>query len=1046
MHRTLSRQLRRFCDIESSESLNRLLEEASALSKDDNLSSEMKNLLSGLEGFLGRVDATYEQYDRDLDLSIRSLEIGSSELTHVNDRMRDDIVSRNHVLKSLREAASHLMVHHKAGIKLPDEDDLEGLSDLLPELVKEQEAHQLELSNLRFAMDQHAIVSITDTDGRITYVNDKFCDISGYERAFLIGKNHNLIKSEYHPKAHFENLWQTITAGKVWHGEMCNTAKDGTNYWVDLTIVPFLNQDYRPFQYIAIRTEVTEQKSLAEKIESSERNYRMAVNSLNEVIFRTDENGVLTFLNPAWTEITGFSIEESLGQCYLTFVFEKDAADARQSFELLIKSNAPYTKHQRRFRTITGGYRWLDVYAQVEKDEYGKVVGLTGRLDDVTEQRNATELLKDNFSFVDALFESIPLPVYLKDYQGKYERLNNAFCKLFSINAIDYVGKTVHDILNAKDAHIEKALDNKLLIEGGTQIYEALLERRNNNEIDVLYSKAALYKPDGSMRGIVGTIVDISDQKSAERTLLTAKQAAESANRSKTDFLANMSHEIRTPMNSIIGMTELVLDSPLDTHQREYLSIVNTSADALLDIINDILDFSKIEAEKMLIESISFDLRQLLLDNLRSLSFRAQEKNLELVLDIDPEIPDRILGDPGRIRQVLLNLIGNAIKFTAHGEIIVRTKVIALDSKNLKINIDVIDTGVGIPVEMQDKVFEAFTQEDSSTTRKFGGTGLGLSITKNLINLMGGEISLVSEVNKGSTFSILLNLSVDDNAQEKIISAKPLALTAKKILLVDDNITNLTILKKIFEQLGAHVILKNSGKETIEFFKQDTNGIDCIILDCVMPELDGFQTAAALFGIENAKHVPIIMLSSSSRSNDFESYKTSTNIRDYILKPANPDEIHLAVSAAINHQPAALSPLFVTQNVTIPPAHSMHILLVEDNALNQKLATALLKKWGHHFDIANNGLEALEWHAKETYDLILMDLQMPIMGGYDVTNIIRNREKNPLVKKSTIVAMTANAQEGDREQCIAHQMDDYLSKPFKINDLNEILKKYATKN
>jgi two-component system, sensor histidine kinase and response regulator len=1044
MHRTLSRQLRRFCDIESSESLDRLLKAAAALSKNESLSPEIKSVMSGLEGFLGRVDATYKQYDRDLELRTRSIEIGSSELTLVNDRVRDDILSRNHILTSLRETANHLMANHKTGIKLPAEDDLEGLSNLLPNLVKEQEARQLELSNQRFAMDQHAIVSITDTDGKILYVNDKFCTISGYERSFLIGKNHSLINSGKHSKEFFADMWQTISAGKVWHGEICSKAKNGVNYWVDVTIVPFLDQQNKPYQYIAIRTEVTERKHLAEKIEISERQYRNAVNSLNEVIFRTDENGIWTFLNPAWTEITGFSVEDSLGQCYLDFVHDTDAAAARDSFAMFIKSNVSYTKHQTRYRTSTGGYRWLDVYALIDKDENGKVIGMTGRLDDITEQRNATALLRDNFSFVDALFESIPLPVYLKDDQGKFERLNKAFCKLFSIRAVDYMGKTAYDLLNAKDASVQEELERKLIKDGGTQLYEASIGLHNNNkEFDALYSKAALYKPDGSIRGIVGTIVDISDQKSAERALLLAKQAAESASRSKSDFLANMSHEIRTPMNSIMGMTHLVLDSQLDAHQREYLSIVNTSADALLNIINDILDFSKIEADKMSIESISFDLRQLILDTLRSMSLRAQEKNLELTLDLDPKIPSRLLGDPGRLRQVLLNLIGNAIKFTLHGEITVSTLVTFLDSKNLSIIIDVSDTGVGIPVQMQDKVFEAFTQEDGSTTRKFGGTGLGLSITKNLVNLMGGDISLVSEVNKGSVFSIRLDLDVDDSTQEKIIPAKPLALTAKKILLVDDNITNLTILKKIFERLGADTVFKNSGKEAIEFFDQDTNGIDCIILDCVMPELNGFETAAALFNIENAKHVPIIMLSSSSRTDDFESYKTSTNIWDYILKPASPDDIHLAVSEAINQKPASLNPLIAVEQVATPETHSLHILLVEDNPLNQKLATALLKKWGHHFDIANNGLEALEWHAKETYDLILMDLQMPMMGGYEATSIIRQREKSSFVKKSTIIAMTANALEGDREECIAHQMDDYVSKPFKIDDFQAILKKYV---
>jgi CheY-like chemotaxis protein len=244
--------------------------------------------------------------------------------------------------------------------------------------------------------------------------------------------------------------------------------------------------------------------------------------------------------------------------------------------------------------------------------------------------------------------------------------------------------------------------------------------------------------------------------------------------------------------------------------------------------------------------------------------------------------------------------------------------------------------------------------------------------------------------------------------------------------------------------LGADTVLKKSGNEVLQYFANNTNGIDCIIMDCVMPELTGFETAAALFHIENAKNIPIVMLSSSSRANDFQSYKTSTNIRDYILKPANPDEIHLAVSAAMNPKSATFNPLVASeQMITTPSMHSMHILLVEDNPLNQKLATALLKKWGHHFDIANNGIEALEWHAKETYDLILMDLQMPVMGGYEATSIIREREKSSLVKKSVIIAMTANALEGDREQCIAHQMDDYLSKPFKIDALQALLKKYV---
>lgn len=1046
MHRTLSRQLRRFCEIDSSESLGQLLKAAAVVSDDAPLPAEMKKFLSGLEGFLERVDATYEQYDRDLDLRTRSLELGSEELTQVNERMRKDIISRNHVLSSLREAASNLIKHNEAGLKLPAEDDLEGLSELLPDLVKQQEARRLELFNQRFAMDQHAIVSITDTNGLILYVNDKFCAISGYDRSTLIGKNHRIINSGQHSKEFFANLWQTISSGKVWHGEICNTAKKGTNYWVDVTIVPFLDQLGKPYQYIAIRTEVTERKRLAEKIEISEKQYRTAVNSLKEVIFRTDASGNWTFLNPAWTEITGFPIEDSLGKCHLDFIYEKDALVAQQGFEVFIKGNDNYTKHQTRYRTTSGGYRWLDTYAQIVKDEEGKVIGLTGRLNDITEQRQASAQLRENFSFIDALFESIPLPVYLKDAQGKYERLNKAFCKLFSIRAEDYVGKTVHDLLNEKDADLQSALDRLLMDNGGTQLYEALLELPGQGEFDALYSKAALNKPDGTLRGLVGTIVDISDQKTAERALLQAKKAAESASVSKSNFLANMSHEIRTPMNSIIGMTQLVLDTPLDKHQREYLDIVNASADALLDIINDILDFSKIEAGKMSIEAIPFDLRRLILDTLRSLSLRAQEKNLELALDIDPKIPQQMLGDPGRIRQVLLNLIGNAIKFTNQGEVVVSAQIMTsdfLDAKKLKVNIMIKDTGIGIPMQMQDKIFEAFIQEDGSTTRKFGGTGLGLSITKSLVNMMGGDISLESETSKGSLFSVTLSLGIDETLQQKMVETKPASLIAKKIMLIDDNQTNLTILKKTFERFGAFSVSKNSGKDAIEYFKAEKNDIDCIILDCVMPEINGFDTASALFELEHAKNVPIIMLSSSSRMIDVDKYKATTNIKDYLLKPASHDEIRTAVSTVIGLQDSSSSKVISSAPKVQTTAASMHILLVEDNPLNQKLATALLKKWGHRYDIANNGLEALEWHEKETYDLILMDLQMAEMGGFEATEIIREREKSRLLKRTPIIAMTANAMEGDKELCLEHQMDDYLSKPFKMEAFQKILGKYA---
>jgi two-component system sensor histidine kinase/response regulator len=1043
MHPTLSRQLRRVGHIKNGEALEKLLLAASDLSTQTGLPPELTSFLSTLPDFLARVDATYEQCDRDLDLRSRSLEISSIELTKVNERMRADIVGRNHVLTSLRKAASNLLTHNINGLVLPAEDDLVGLSDLLPDLVKHQEISRLELFNQRFAMDQHAIVSITDTNGYILYVNDKFCNISGYDRESLLGKRHKVISSDVHSDEFFSELWKTISSGKVWHGEICNKAKDNHDYWVDATVVPFLDMDEQPYQYIAIQTDITERKHMAENVEMSERQYRTTVNSLKEVIFRMDSKGNWTFLNTAWTEITGFTVQESLGRNYLDYVFERDSDAVRRAFDALIDGVDSNTKHQMRCRTRDGGYRWLDVYTQIDRDEQGHVVGLTGGLNDITAQRQATVQLKENLSFIDTLFESIPLPVYLKDAKGSYLRLNKAFCNLFQIKAVDYIGKTVQDVLAKEDAALQENNDRQLMQSGGTQIYETTLTLANGQQLDALYSKATLHKTDGTLQGLLGTIVDISNQKKAERTLLQAKTVAESASQSKSDFLANMSHEIRTPMNSIIGMTQLVLDTELNKHQREYLGIVNTSADALLDIINAILDFSKIEAGKMTIEAIPFDLRRLILDTLRSLSIRAQEKNIELALDISPEIPYQTLGDPGRIRQVLLNLIGNAIKFTKFGEVIVHARVLSLQKTDLFLEVSVSDTGVGIPINKQGMIFEAFVQEDGSTTRKFGGTGLGLSITKSLVNMMGGEIHLISEINQGSNFIFTLHLGLDESYQIQMPVLPPTSLASKKIMLVDDNQTNLTILKTIFERLGTTPILQHSGKAAIEYFKMGNTKVDCILLDCVMPDFNGFETAAELYLLEQSKNIPIIMLSSSSRMLDIEQFKNSVNINDYLLKPTSQEEIHATISTVFNKK------ITIDRKSIIPPRSinniipSLQILLVEDNILNQKLAVSLLKKWGHEVDIASDGIECLEWHSRKKYDLILMDLQMPNMGGFEATAHIRKREfiENPN-RRTPIIAMTANAMEGDREQCINNQMDDYLSKPFRIDAFQQLLKKY----
>jgi PAS domain S-box-containing protein len=640
MHKSLLRQLKQILGQPGPEDIDALVGKAVQAAATPGLDPAVAGLLENFGDLLRRVESNYVQFDRDLELRTRSLELSSEELTRANDQLREDIAARSRAVKSLRSTISEILGEQGIG-GVGADDELESLSRIVANLVAEREKQRIHLDNLKFALDQHAIVSITDPDGMIIYANEKFCEISGYFRDELIGKNHRIVKSGRHPNAFFEQLWKTITAGKVWHGEISNRSKSGEEYWVAATIVPFLDEAGRPYEYTAIRT-------------------------------------------------------------------------------------------------------------------------------------------------------------------------------------------------------------------------------------------------------------DITARKQAEDALIQARDAAEAANRAKSAFLANMSHEIRTPMNGIIGMTNLALDTELDTEQREYLQIVRSSAESLLTVINDILDFSKIEAGKLHVEKVGFDLRQTIDETLKVLELRAAEKGLPLRCQVAEAVPTRVVGDPLRLKQVLLNLVGNAIKFTEMGSVSVSADVQSHSTDAITVTIVVRDTGIGIPAEKLGDIFEAFAQADSSTTRHYGGTGLGLTISNRLVNLMGGTMTVESTVGVGSEFSFSLPMGIG--------------------------------------------------------------------------------------------------------------------------------------SASASSQQAQ-----TTQEVA--PGSTLNVLLVEDNPVNQQVALRFLEKWGHRVTLASNGLEAVDRVAAGHFDVVLMDMQMPVMGGIEATQRIRAREAANDLPHLRIVAMTANAMQGDREACLAAGMDDYLAKPISANDL-----------
>ncbi len=665
---------------------------------------------------------------------------------------------------------------------------------------------------------------------------------------------------------------------------------------------------------------------------------------------------------------------------------------------------------------------------------------------EVADHQRAQEALYESEARIRLLLDSTAEAIYGINQLG-----DCTFCNPATVRILGYqepqslLGQQMHSVIHhthadgtpyaGEDCKISKALEKGQ----GIHSDEDVFWRADGTSFPVEYWAHPISK-EGHVVGAVVTFLDITERKRAAAALLEAKEAAEAGSRAKSEFLANMSHEIRTPMNGIIGMTDLALESPLTSEQREYLGMVKSSADSLLLVINDILDFSKIEAGKLELEETEFEIRDLFSETLKTLAVRAEKKHLELSARVSAAVPGVVAGDPTRLRQVIVNLVGNAIKFTESGNVVVAADLESETSDSALLHIRVSDTGIGIPANKQQLIFESFAQADGSMTRRFGGTGLGLTISRRIVEMMGGRMWVVSQEGRGSAFhfTALLRRTATPSFSSQLLEHQ--ALQGLRILVVDDNSINRDILAEMLTNWRMNPTLTESGEAAllaIEAARREGHAFPIVLVDAQMPGMNGFELAERICKSSGQARSIVLMLTADRRPSDTARCR-ALGVNKFLTKPVGQSEllntIMLVMGVPIVQD---LSTEATSPNTDKPKGFSLNFLLAEDNPVNRKLAIRLLERAGHKVVFATNGkeaLEALEKAGHSGFDAVLMDIQMPEMGGMEATAVIREQEKSS-GKHLPIIAMTANAMRGDRERYLNGGMDGYVSKPIHPRDL-----------
>lgn len=686
------------------------------------------------------------------------------------------------------------------------------------------------------------------------------------------------------------------------------------------------------------------------------------------------------------------------------------------------------------FRVVQpdGKQIWLDSCFRLVEGSQGEPGFIGGTANDVTKRVRIKKKLEESQAIYHSLVESLPINVFRKDRDGKIVFANKKYCDDVGMPLDDLIGLGDADLFSAELAE-KYQRDDAWVLQTGMPFRDVENHPKGDDTIYVEVLKAPVTDKNGERIGIQGMFWDVTDRKKGEEALRRAKEIAETASRAKSDFLANVSHEIRTPMNGIIGMTDLLLGSITSRENREYLDLIQTSAESLLTLINDILDFSKIESGKVQLESQRFSLRDSLGDTLRSLAVRAHSKKLELIVNVDADVPEHIVGDLIRLRQVIVNLVSNAIKFTPDGFINVTIENVGSEGNKARLKFSVQDSGIGIPEDKQELIFSEFEQADSSTTRKFGGTGLGLAIASRIVSLMGGELKVESRPDEGSLFFFHANFDVDSTAQEEPVQP----FTEQAVMLVVENAQMLASLTNSLSRWNLSVTGRASAKQALKTLRERViakSPVDLVVTDIELPDFDGPKLASWIRDDEGLAGTRIIFLANTN-STDVGQQRSELGIEHQLLKPVKEKDLYESIGVALGVLASSASTHGQPLATGGPSTKQLNVLLAEDNVVNQKLATTLLEKAGHRVEVANNGKEAVDKFSNESFDIILMDIQMPEMDGFEATYEIRKLQTCDTNERIPIIALTAHASTADRNRCLAAGMDEYISKPIRANDL-----------